>query len=69
MRRAPGSGPDVAWTWQQIKDLEIECITAIPSFVFLWCALQSVLQILRSGLHRSLQTAGSQAARLIISRM
>ena len=37
LRRAPGAGPDTAWNWQQIKALEIEAITAIPSFVFLWC--------------------------------
>ena len=37
VRRAPGAGPDTAWTWQQIQALEIEAITSIPSFVFLWC--------------------------------
>ena len=36
-RRAPGAGPDITWNWQAIKALEIEAITAVPSFVFLWC--------------------------------
>lgn len=36
VRRAPGAGPDVSWNWQQIKALEVEAITAVPSFVFLW---------------------------------
>lgn len=39
VRRAPGAGPDTSWTWQDIRALEIENITAAPSFCFLWCNL------------------------------
>lgn len=35
-RRAPGVGRGDAWSWQDIKNLEIEKITDTPSFVFLW---------------------------------
>ena len=42
VRRAPGAGPDAGWNWQAIKALEIEAITAVPSFVFLWCGLPAL---------------------------
>ena len=35
-RRAPGISDFESWTWQEIRDLEIERITDPPSFVFLW---------------------------------
>jgi 16S rRNA G966 N2-methylase RsmD len=36
VRRAPGVGQGESWSWQQIKNLEIDKITDNPSFVFLW---------------------------------
>jgi len=35
-RRAPGISDFYSWTWQEIRDLELERITEPPSFVFLW---------------------------------
>lgn len=37
VRRAPGVGQGESWSWQQIKNLEVDKITDNPSFVFLWC--------------------------------
>ncbi|KAL3132850.1 hypothetical protein ABBQ38_006775 [Trebouxia sp. C0009 RCD-2024] len=37
VRRAPGVGHGESWSWQEIKNLEIDKITDHPSFVFLWC--------------------------------
>lgn len=36
VRRAPGVGHGESWSWQEIKNLEIDKITDHPSFVFLW---------------------------------
>lgn len=36
VRRAPGVGQGESWSWQAIKNLEIDKITDNPSFVFLW---------------------------------
>ena len=38
VRRAPGMVRDTeVWTWQEIRELEIEAIADNPSFIFLWC--------------------------------
>ena len=36
VRRAPGVGQGESWSWQEIKNLEIDKITDNPAFVFLW---------------------------------
>lgn len=36
VRRSPGIGDGISWSWQDIRDLDIGAITDIPSFVFLW---------------------------------
>lgn len=44
-RRAPGLLAETeVWTWQQIRDLEIERIADTPSFVFLWCGTAEGLE-------------------------
>ena len=35
-RRAPLVGQGESWSWQKIKNLNIENIMDTPSFVFLW---------------------------------
>lgn len=37
VRRAPGVSQGESWSWQEIKNLEIDKITDNPSFIFLWC--------------------------------
>ncbi|KAK9868572.1 hypothetical protein WJX84_005090 [Apatococcus fuscideae] len=37
VRRSPGIGDGISWSWQDIRDLDIGSITDTPSFVFLWC--------------------------------
>ena len=59
-RRAPGAGPDTAWNWQAIKALEIENITATPSFVFLWHVMPAPPPCL--GLAAPLHAGASQHA-------
>eukprot|EP00884_Botryococcus_braunii_P019256 jgi/Botrbrau1/6013/Bobra.104_1s0040.1 len=36
-RRAPGVDSGPSWTWEEIRDLELQNIMDTPSFVFLWC--------------------------------
>ena len=36
VRRAPGVSQGESWSWQEIKNLEIDKITDNPSFIFLW---------------------------------
>ena len=36
MRRSPGFGASTSWTWQEIRDLEVEAIADVSCFVFLW---------------------------------
>lgn len=40
VRRAPGVSQGESWSWQEIKNLEIDKITDNPSFIFLWSAPQ-----------------------------
>jgi N6-adenosine-specific RNA methylase IME4 len=46
VRRAPGFVKEQdreAWTWQEIKSLDIGSIADTPSFVFLWCGSEEGL--------------------------
>eukprot|EP00210_Caulerpa_lentillifera_P009508 g9067.t1 len=52
VRRAPGVGDGVSWTWQEIRDLRLEEIMDSPSFVFLWCGSEEGLEAGRHCLNK-----------------